>query len=114
MKELLKHIIYEHAINVFFDRVKSNLFSNIKFVNELHGDEQITKGTTYQSLTFSEDGILYHFYQVVVTSMRSTIIEFEFDTAVVIDNSITDSVGEVWDATNSPVVMSIEYLVGYV
>lgn len=114
MKELIKHIIYEHAINVFFDRVKSNLFSNIKYVNELQGDEQITKGTAYQSLTFSEDGVIYHFYNVVVTSMHSTIIEFEFDTAVIIDNSITDSVGEVWDSTNSPVVMSIDYLVGYV
>lgn len=112
MKELFKHIIYEHAINVLFYHLKQNLFSRFNLIDFREQYEQNVKnGSQYKLLTFVYNGHVYQFHSVYVKKLTSKFIEFEFQKAMIFDTMDDSANVEIWDDDESPIVMELDFLV---
>ena len=113
MKLLMKHIIYEYALSVFFENVKKNLFSRINIVDFHNQYEQtLTQGITYKLLVFVDGGYIYKFHNAHVTKLNGSHIYFEFESALVINIMGDDEdYAELWDSDNSPIIMDLDTLV---
>jgi hypothetical protein len=108
MMTLLKHLIYDQAINAFFQNIKKNLFSNVTVIEF---DNKFNKGTTYRQINFGLNGYLYQFMQVRVIRLTDTMITFEFDSGIVYSLMDDDKPAEAWDADESPITLELRFLI---
>ena len=112
MKELLKYLIYEQAINVFFDTIRKNLFSRYQVVDfSAQYEQNISPHTSYRMLTFNMDGYIYQFHHVHITKLTNKHIEVHFQTALVFNSSDDSTEVEIWDEKESPMTMDLDSLV---
>lgn len=99
IKLLIKHLIYEQSLNVFFETIQKNLFSNLYL--KAH----------YSKMSFSMDGYLFQFHQVNIKKITSKYITLEFDSAIIIPMDIENADAEVWDKDESPFTTNLDYLI---
>lgn len=112
MKDLIKYLIYEYAINVLFNQIKQNLFNtfNIKEFTEQYEQNPIN-GTQYKMLKFAHNGLIYQFYSVHVKGLSSNYIIFEFQSMMIF-NPINDEEDiKEWGSDDSPIMMELDTLV---
>lgn len=108
MITLLKYLIYEHAISVFFQNITKNLFLSATIIEF---DNQFNHGTTYRQINFGIDGYLYQFMQVTVTRVSHTLITFEFNSAIICDVIDEDAVSTLWGVNESPITLELKFLI---
>ena len=110
---LLKHIIYEHAIEVLFNQIKKNLFSQVNIKNLYSQYEQnLENGSTYEIMTFSQNGYIYHYKEVSILKLTSDAILINFDAAVVYNVINDNEPAQIWDGyEHSPRYMDLDALV---
>lgn len=114
MKLLMKHIIYEYALSVFFENVKNNLFSRINIVDfQNQYEKNINQGVSYKLLVFADAGYIYKFHNVHTNKLTGGHIYVEFESALVINiiGDDDDDYAELWDSDNSPIIMDLDTLV---
>ena len=112
MKDLIKYLIYEYAINVLFNQIKQNLFSafNLKDFTEQYEQNPIN-GAQYKMLKFTHNGLIYNFYSVHVKRLSSKYITFEFQSMIVFNPINNDEYIKECGSDDSPIMLSLDALI---
>ena len=78
---LLKHLIYEHVIDVLFNQIKNNLFSRVN-IKELY-DQYPKNKTSYNVMTFSVHGYIYQYHNATIRKLTSDAVMLDFESAII-------------------------------